>query len=277
MDECSPPTDSEEQEPLEQTPALTTTNPTTPDSARNRLWRLLHRQHFDDDDIESMYTRYIFSIQLAGLRSFLVMFIILCAVLTVLNFVFVAATTVENVCYMVLSVAYVLLLVFVHTSFMRQAYLLTATLIVLVLCSCFVVVSLPINYSGGGSLQTRTPADGLWQVVWVVYAVYAFLPLRVYVAGISGIMVSAAHVLVSILMTGAGSGGSYWLLWRQVCDNNYVFVVERGGRFLRIKFGERGLCVGVGVGGGEYWLPWTQVGNRDNWGRALSVLRTLDS
>ena len=184
-----------------------------PAPGRGRCWHVLHRHHFESPELEHMYLRYIYSLHHSGVQSFVILFVIVCAVLAVLNFVFVSHTTVENICYIALCVAYVLLLVFMHTSFMKPPIMFTLSLIVLVLCSCFVVISMPINYANRPLMQF-TPAEGVWQVAWVVFMVYSFLPLRIYVAMTTGLVVTAAHVLVSIFETSSQD----WLLWRQVGD-----------------------------------------------------------
>ena len=54
----------------------------------------------------------------------------------------------------------------------------------------------------------------MWRLCYIIIVIYAFVPLRIFVGIIVGLMLPTAHILVSIFV----AKGYEWLLWRQVGD-----------------------------------------------------------
>ena len=72
-----------------------------------------------------------------------------------------------------------------------------------------------VTGGGGGGLRVdtrRVVAEGVWQVVFVIFLAYAMMPLKTWVSTAFGLMLSITHVAVS-----ASFAREFpHLLWQQV-------------------------------------------------------------
>ena len=151
----------------------------------------------------------------------------------VLNFVFESGVTVKNICYVVLVILFVIVLLLLHTQYAAQSRVYMLGILVLILCLCLCITSLPVNVSNSKH-KHYTPADGVWQTIVTVFIIYTLIPLRIYIATLSGLLICVAHTLVAVFLA-----ESYqWLLWRQVSQttgNLYFFYsISQNVRCLRL-------------------------------------------
>ena len=186
--------------------------PPTGAERKNRWRRVLQRYRFDNAELEGLYQRYIVELQIASIIALLALFLLLTAVLGALNFVFVGHVTVRNIYHISQSGITALILVYIHSRFMKESHMLPITCIIWVLCISFCIVALPVKF--GDRPQVKfTPAEGVWQVTLLIFLIYALLPLKIYVAMMTGILLPIAHVIVAIFFA---KPHHHWLLWRQV-------------------------------------------------------------
>jgi hypothetical protein len=181
--------------------------------------RLCHRYRFDDPEIEELYDRYVFDLQRTSLKCLLVLLIALCLSIAILDFIFVAMPTVENISHLAMAVVFLILLVFNATRFMTHSSIPIASYLLTFLCLCLAAVALLVNYMDKDGFQF-TAVDGVWRLVYIIAAVYAFVPLRICVGILVGLALPSAHIALCVL-----TPVSYpWLLWRQVklCNINHL-------------------------------------------------------
>ena len=174
--------------------------------------KITRRYDFDSEDLEAIYQRYIFKLRLSSVVALLVLIIILTATLAILNFLFVSSVTVENIYHIAQCVIFFIILVYIHTKYMKEKHLLVLNIIILFLCICFSIIALPVDF-GDRPDMLHTPANGVWQITLVVFLIYALMPLRIYIAVAAGIALPLAHIVVSVIM----AQNDPMLLWRQVC------------------------------------------------------------
>jgi len=139
--------------------------------------------------------------------------------------------------YLILFITFL----FICHSFLSHSYLYVTdshffllfqvSLFAVFLCLCFAVLSFPVEFhrssgsdsvgggppsdprhtlDGGG--RVRVLADGVWRICYIVFSIYAFVPLRIYVALVIGTLLPIAHLLLSGLL----ANGLPALLWKQV-------------------------------------------------------------
>ncbi|KAK7870562.1 hypothetical protein R5R35_009074 [Gryllus longicercus] len=221
---------------------------------RLALGRLLNRHRFENDELEALYQRYIFKLQHGSVASAVGLFVLLTGVLANLSLAHAHAPTPQNVYHCVHCVLFALLLAFLNTRLMQDAYLLWVCYAVLFFCATFCAVALPLGPAdaaaaaagagpgaagaggagagAGGSLRAesrRVAAEGAWHVVFVVFLAYALMPLRAWVAAAFGLSLGAAHLLAA----GALARDFPHLTWRQLTANALVFVcVNVAGAFM---------------------------------------------
>jgi hypothetical protein len=180
-------------------------------SSKPKWKRMFNRYRFDSLEVETLFKRYVFNLHKPNLISALVLYIILSATLAILNFVFVSHVTVENIFYLSQCAICIILLVYMHTKFMKESHVAPLSYMVVFLSLCVSVVSLPVTFENRPSVEF-TPASGVWQTALVMYLVYSLVPLKIYVPVTLGLILPIIHILVSTFMANLHP----WLLWREV-------------------------------------------------------------
>lgn len=160
--------------------------------------RLLNRHRFENDELETLYQRYIVKLQRSSIGGALILYILLCTSLSVLALGHGAAASAPLVYYLLMAALFIGLLVYSSTRWMRDSHLLGLCYLLLACAVLFCVVSLPVSFgvSGGGR---RTHADGVWHVAFTVFLVYAMLPIKQWVMCAVGVALPVGHVTVSTL------------------------------------------------------------------------------
>ncbi|GLV34234.1 rutabaga [Carabus blaptoides fortunei] len=193
------------------------------------LSRLLNRHRFENDELESLYQRYIFKLQHSSVASVVGLFVLLTALLANLSFAYAQAPTAQNVYHAVHCLLFALLLAFLNTKLMQDAYLLWVCYAILFFCATFCALALPLGDKsqqddiGAGPLRVETRrviAEGAWQIVFVVFLAYAMMPLKTWVAAVFGFALPIVHVTVSAIV----AGEFLHLTWQQLTANVVVFV-----------------------------------------------------
>ncbi|KAK3930408.1 Adenylate cyclase type 1 [Frankliniella fusca] len=203
--------------------------------SRLSIARLLNRHRFENDELERLYRRYTYKLQHSSVSSVVGLFIILTFVLATISLAYVHAPSVQNVYHGVHCLLFVLLLAFLRTKLMQDAYLVWVCYAVLFFCVTFCGVWLPFGplpehagtalstSVGGGGLRVdtrRVVAEGVWQVVFVTFLAYAMMPLKTWVSTAFGLILSVTHVAVS-----ASFAREFpHLLWQQVSANIIIFI-----------------------------------------------------
>ncbi|CAG9862342.1 unnamed protein product [Phyllotreta striolata] len=181
------------------------------------LTRILNPHRFENDELEQLYQRYICKLQHSSVAAVVALFVILTFLLANLGLVYAQAATAQNVYHAAHCLLFALLLVFLHTRFMQDAYLLWVCYVVLFFLATFCALSLPLYPS---STVAKVAAEGTWQVVFVVFLAYAMMPLKSYVAAVFGVALCTAHVVVAAVSATAFR----YLLWQQLIANVTVFL-----------------------------------------------------
>lgn len=81
--------------------------------------RLFNRHRFENDELESLYQRYIFKLQHSSVASVVALFVLLTAVLANLSFAYAQAPTAQNIYHVVHCLLFAMLLVFLNTKLMQ--------------------------------------------------------------------------------------------------------------------------------------------------------------
>lgn len=182
---------------------------------RTRLQRLVSRHRFPSQELEDLYQSYVFKLQQSALTCLLALFALLTLALAVLNFAFASYFTVLGSYMAVQWVAFSALLLFACTRFMEEAHFPVVSYVVLVFLVCFAAFSLPLDFGltvPGRQAAVRSPVEGVWETVLVVFMVYSMMPLRTIVAAILGVLLPVLHLALSALIANAFPAS----LWRQV-------------------------------------------------------------
>lgn len=191
--------------------------------------RLLNRQRFENDELETLYQRYIFKLQQASIASVLALFILLASSLAILNFIFVQMLTVSNVYHVGHCIVFAAMLIYINTRWMQDGHAVVICYVILAFCTLFSVVSFPVDFGLTANLARPTAADGVWQIVFVTFMSYSMLPLKPYISLVIGIVLPIAHVIVCIVLVKHFNE----FLWQQLLANVFIFLsVNVAGMFV---------------------------------------------
>lgn len=187
-----------------------------------RVQTFMSRNHFPCEELEKLYRRYVYKLQQSSLSCLLGLFSFLTLTLAILNFTFARYVTVVGIYMVIQWLAFSALLLFTCTRFMEEVHFPIVRYIVLLFLVCFAAFSLPVDFGlaiPGREVPTRSPVDGVWEIVLVVFMVYSLMPLRTVVAAVFGVLLPSVHLVVSAFV--ANSFPSF--LWRQVSGKHDYF------------------------------------------------------
>ncbi|XP_071108871.1 adenylate cyclase type 1-like [Haliotis cracherodii] len=210
---------------MENTPMLKT-------SRRPRVRRLFSRYHFHCDELEHLYGRYVYKLQQSALGYLLGLFILLSLCLAILDFSYAKYVTVEALYLTVQFVVFLGLLILINTRCMKEIHFPVVCYVVLLLLICFAISSLPLDFGLDIPDRPRPKknlADGVWQTVYVIFMIYAMMPIRSLIAILLGFLLPVLHLTVSALVANRFP----LLLWRPLVANGVLFLsVNIAGIFI---------------------------------------------
>lgn len=172
------------------------------------LSRFLNPHRFENDELEMLYQRYICKLQHSSVTAVVALFVLLTLVLANLGLVYIQAPTPQVVYSFTHCVLFALLLGFLHTRFMQDAYLLWVCYVVLFFLVTFCGLALPVYPSSPG----KVAAEGTWHIVFVVFLAYAMMPLKTWIAAVFGLLLCSAHIIITTFL----AKDFAYLFWQQV-------------------------------------------------------------
>lgn len=204
------------------------TDPEADESQENRpltkrkllMKRRLSPYKFKSEELEKLYQKYIYNLQQSALRYTLGVFIVLTATLSALEFAYIQNFTIYGVCHGAMCIIFVsmfILMLFFLFKYecMREVHFRVVVHVILFFIVCFAVLSFPFDLDHPLAPRPQyTHADGVWQIIFVVFIIYSLLPLRTFLAVTCGVIIPVSHVIVCIV-TKTGSDSDWW---RQVSE-----------------------------------------------------------
>lgn len=182
---------------------------------RRKIQRLLGKQQFESVELERLYKSYVYKLQQSAVGYMLGVFIILTACLCVLKFVYIKNLTISGIYLGIQCGIFIAIYILLQTRFTKETNFVVICYILLTFLVCFAVLSFPFDL--GPDYPERIPpkytaADGVWEVMFVVFMIYSLMPLRTYIAAVLGVILPVCHLVVSAVIVDNESA----FLWRQV-------------------------------------------------------------
>ncbi|CAG5133206.1 unnamed protein product, partial [Candidula unifasciata] len=176
--------------------------------------RLLSWNQFTSNEVEHLYQRYVFRIQQSALVCLSLLFTILCFSLAILITSFVGNYTIYSLYLFTQGLIFLIFFIYVKANLMKEKHLLAVNYTVLsfVVILCIFSVPLPLGAPPGFEDHKLNAADGAWVVAFVIFSVYALMPIRTLSKCICGGFIPLVHILVSSQTCVQFPE----LLWRQV-------------------------------------------------------------
>jgi len=156
----------------------------------NGVMQIFKSKKFQSEKLERLYQRYFFRLNQSSLTMFMAVLVLVCAVMLGFH----CAGGVCRLTYVVVFSATIVLILTLIVLCNRNGFHQDHMWIV---CYVLILVVLAVHVIGVLLVEPRSASDGIWWTVFFIYVIYTLLPVRMRAAVITGIILSAIHVLVS--------------------------------------------------------------------------------
>ncbi|XP_044152276.1 adenylate cyclase type 5 [Bufo gargarizans] len=174
--------------------------------------QIFRSKKFQSDKLEKLYQRYFFRLNQSSLTMLMSVLILLCLVMLAFH----CFQLLYQVPYVVvLCVAMLIILVLIgvcNRNDFHQDYMWLA-------CYTVIIVIFMVQVVCVLMVRPRSASDGIWWTVFFIYTIYTLLPVRMRAAVLSGIILSAAHLAISLKIN---EGDTF--LVKQVVSNILIFL-----------------------------------------------------
>lgn len=160
-------------------------------SCCSSLLQIFRSKKFQSEKLERLYQRYFFRLNQSSLTMLMAVLVLVCVVMLIFH----AAHGHYEVSYIVvLSLAILLMVVLCmvcNRNEFHQDHMWLA-------CYSVILVILAVQVVGVLLVWPRSASEGIWWTVFFIYSIYTLLPVRMRAAVISGVVLSAIHLAVSL-------------------------------------------------------------------------------
>ncbi|XP_055525526.1 Ca(2+)/calmodulin-responsive adenylate cyclase isoform X2 [Wyeomyia smithii] len=188
-------------------------------AARGRPWNKLR---FENNELECLYQRYTLKLQRFSVTGVVALVVVLCGVMAGLSLGYNQAPTLHNVFNSFMCLLFAVILALLQFRLIRDSHLPYLCYGILFFTAAFCFISMP-TVGIVFPVDTReVMAEGVWQIVFVVFLAYAMMPLQIWEAVLFGIILPSIH----IGLTGYNiyNGNFQYLAYQQLAANIVIFV-----------------------------------------------------
>ncbi|XP_021713087.1 Ca(2+)/calmodulin-responsive adenylate cyclase isoform X4 [Aedes aegypti] len=188
-------------------------------AARGRPWNKLR---FENNELECLYQRYTLKLQRFSVTGVVALVVVLCGVMAGLSLGYNQAPTLHNVFNSFMCLMFAVILALLQFRFIRDSHLPYLCYGILFFTAAFCFISMP-TVGIVFPVDTReVMAEGVWQIVFVVFLAYAMMPLQIWEAVLFGIILPSIH----IGLTGYNiyNENFQYLAYQQLAANIVIFV-----------------------------------------------------
>uniref|UniRef100_A0A182KG21 adenylate cyclase n=1 Tax=Anopheles christyi TaxID=43041 RepID=A0A182KG21_9DIPT len=188
-------------------------------AARGRPWNKLR---FENNELESLYQRYTLKLQRFSVTGVVALVVILCGVMGGLSLGYNQAPTLHNVFNTFMCLLFTVVLGLLQFRLIRDSHLPYLCYGILFFTAAVCFISMP-TVGIVFPVDTReVMAEGVWQIVFVIFLSYAMMPLQIWEAALFGLILPSIHVG----LTGYNiyTGNFQYLAYQQLAANMVIFV-----------------------------------------------------
>uniref|UniRef100_A0ABK0M798 Adenylate cyclase type 5 n=1 Tax=Rattus norvegicus TaxID=10116 RepID=A0ABK0M798_RAT len=155
------------------------------------LLQIFRSKKFPSDKLERLYQRYFFRLNQSSLTMLMAVLVLVCLVMLAFH----AARPPLQVVYLAVLAAAVgvilIMAVLCNRAAFHQDHMGLA-------CYALIAVVLAVQVVGLLLPQPRSASEGIWWTVFFIYTIYTLLPVRMRAAVLSGVLLSALHLAISL-------------------------------------------------------------------------------
>ncbi|XP_070074270.1 Ca(2+)/calmodulin-responsive adenylate cyclase isoform X2 [Drosophila takahashii] len=184
--------------------------------------RPLNTLRFENDELECLYQRYTLKLQRFSVLGVVALVFVLCGVMAALSLAFNNAATFHNIFNAIVCGLFAVVLILLQCSVIKDHHLPTLCYGILLFTASICVVSMPTLGSVFPVDTKEVMAEGVWQIVFVVFLAYAMMPLQIWEAVAFGIALPSVHISLTVykIFTDA----LRYLEYNQLIANIVIFI-----------------------------------------------------
>uniref|UniRef100_A0A7M4FRH3 Adenylate cyclase type 5 n=1 Tax=Crocodylus porosus TaxID=8502 RepID=A0A7M4FRH3_CROPO len=175
------------------------------------LLQIFRSKKFQSEKLERLYQRYFFRLNQSSLTMLMAVLVLVCVVMLIFHAVY---GHYEAPYVAVLSTA-ILLMVVLGAVCNRNDFHQDHMWLV---CYSVILVILAVQVVGVLLVWPRSASEGIWWTVFFIYSIYTLLPVRMRAAVISGVVLSAIHLAISLKINAEDD-----FLLKQLVSNVLIF------------------------------------------------------
>ncbi|XP_051998852.1 adenylate cyclase type 5-like isoform X2 [Xyrauchen texanus] len=175
------------------------------------VMQIFKSKKFQSEKLERLYQRYFFRLNQSSLTMLMAVLVLVCAVMLGFHL---AGGEYQLTYVVVFSTAILLILTLIlvcNRNGFHQDHMW-------IICYVVILVVLLVQVIGVRFVKPRSASEGIWWTVFFIHVIYTLLPVRMRAAVISGIILSAVHVLISWKLNETDV-----FLWKQLVSNVLIF------------------------------------------------------
>ena len=157
---------------------------------------------FKHKGTEHLFQDYSFHIRRVTVSSLLGIYILLTAVLAILYFAYQRRPSEKNIYHISLCVLGIILYVYINTKYLRtRRQLKVVSYLLWILLLLFAFISFPLGAWINGQVDSSPvyPAEGMWQLLFIIYCMYLLLPVNFFMTLVFGVVLSLVHCAVVMI------------------------------------------------------------------------------
>ncbi|XP_062390356.1 adenylate cyclase type 5 [Sardina pilchardus] len=175
------------------------------------VMHIFKSKKFQSEKLEKLYQRYFFRLNQSSLTMLMAVLVLVCAVMLGFH----CAGGICRLTYVVVFSMAILLILVLMIVCNRNGFHQDHMWIV---CYVVILVVLVVQVIGVILVQPRSASEGIWWTVFFIHVIYTLLPVRMRAAVITGVVLSAVHVIISWKLNEVDV-----LLWKQLVSNVLIF------------------------------------------------------
>lgn len=162
--------------------------------------RLLRGRRFENGDLEQLYQRYTFKLQQSSIASVLGLLVTLNVTLASVDLAYRRGSpSLLGLLHLVHGLLFLAAFSFMALRRLQDAALLALCHGALALASTFALLAMPWSLGAGfWQLRHGSPADGLWELLFVLFLAYTMLPVRTRLVLLLGAVLCTVHTLCAL-------------------------------------------------------------------------------
>ncbi|XP_037921658.1 Ca(2+)/calmodulin-responsive adenylate cyclase isoform X2 [Hermetia illucens] len=160
-------------------------------AARGRPWNTLR---FENDELECLYQRYTLKLQRFSVIGVVALVVVLCGVMAALSLVYNQMPTLHNVFNSIMCLLFAIILILLQCRVIKDHHLPFLCYGILFFTACICFISMPTVGNIFPVDTKEVMAEGVWQIVFVVFLAYAMMPLQIWEAVCFGIILPSVHI-----------------------------------------------------------------------------------